>query len=275
MAARQPLGHGLLLLTVAAKVVLVPADGCRSGTVVKQATFEASVGSSVKLHCAFDLKGYQNGLPNNTAVIWKRKEELLVEVTIPNSKPKFWGDWSRRIDVLPKDGSFPIVIKKLQLDDVGDFSCNLYEGINCLMETWQISLTNGTLSGTNWHPHLAGIVSGVCSMATLLLIAGVVVVVVHRKRAQHVEQPPPHPEYKYITYPVEQAQLVEHPPPHPEYQYITYPVQKGLEEIPPHIPEYEYIRHPASKGHEDVLSHKQRDHLKAEVIENPIYVQQI
>ncbi|XP_069082395.1 uncharacterized protein [Pleurodeles waltl] len=259
MAARQPLPHGLLLLTVAANVALVPDNGCHSETVVKKNTIEASVGSPVLIPCYFDLKVYHNGVPNNTAVIWKRQGESLVEVGIPNSKPKFWGDWFRNIDVLSNNGNFSIVLKKFGLNYVGNFSCDLYEGVHCLMETWQISLTIGTSSGTIRHHRLAGTVSGVFGFVTLLLIAAAVVVV-HRNRAKRVQQQPPHPEYEDITYSGRKAHHVEQPPPHSEYQYIAYPVQQGLAELPPLSPEYDYIIHPAPKE------------LLSEVMENPIYL---
>ncbi|XP_072287044.1 uncharacterized protein [Pyxicephalus adspersus] len=102
---------------------------------LQSSTVEGHIASSLLLPCFFNISQISQAECNNTSVIWSytSKTESIVEFQIQSSNVLTWGNWKQHIKCdknQMKNGNFSILILNVNLDNVGNFSCSLYDGIN-------------------------------------------------------------------------------------------------------------------------------------------------
>ncbi|XP_069471328.1 uncharacterized protein [Ambystoma mexicanum] len=255
MATWQLICHGLLVLTLVSA-----GDKCANpedtdGTWKK---IEATLGSRVLLPCAFGKRHFTKAT-SNTSVVWKKDSEYLVQVNVLAPETRFWGSWGSHSEVGSKNGSFSFVLKELRREDVGNFSCVLYEGVQCVLATQWVRLTLAPPSGTSKHfvgRVLVGVYIGI-----LLLIPTVAAVVYHGIRARRAKTPSHQSEYHNMAYHCPKAETTQLPPYNPDCDYLRRPAQQEENtQLPPYNPAYDYLGSPAAQVE------------PIEIMENPIYI---
>ncbi|KAI1902905.1 hypothetical protein AGOR_G00021120 [Albula goreensis] len=114
----------------------------------------AVLSSDVLLPCTFVPGLLQEARSSDLAVVWMQGPlSSFVEIKWAG-EVSFWDTRKGRVKVFKDrshEGNFSIVIQKVQESDLGLYSCELFDGVNCSMalQEVQLSLQNDT-SGALW-----------------------------------------------------------------------------------------------------------------------------
>ncbi|KTF77623.1 hypothetical protein cypCar_00015110 [Cyprinus carpio] len=147
------------------KSAMRPCQGvCSKGKLVTRINLTTELQSEILLPCLFEQALTGSNLTMNPEAVWTQINETIdhiVEIKV-NNPVNFWNSRNNRIKVpraAAASGNFSILIKDVQLSDLGLYRCELYRDINCSLGYKEIEISLAAVEFSllnNWQLIVAG-----------------------------------------------------------------------------------------------------------------------
>ncbi|KAG8590581.1 hypothetical protein GDO81_006805 [Engystomops pustulosus] len=154
----------------------------------------AQLGSDILLPCSFTTNQLRQAVKNNSAVIWLKEVEYIVEISM-TGQSSFWQSHHIRFQTFQSSaakGNFSLFLTNLNRNDVGKYYCKLYNGVDCVVGHTVCKLD---LDKSLWQNRtfLIGLASGCGGLLLLIIIPFAVYAVSKRRQNQRRNQSTPQP----------------------------------------------------------------------------------
>ncbi|XP_043096341.1 uncharacterized protein LOC122345891 isoform X1 [Puntigrus tetrazona] len=137
---------------------------CTVGNLIKRINLTTELSSEILLPCLYEpaLKG--SHLTEESFADWiqiKTNTDYIVEISV-NGQESFWNNRQHRIKVFREvagSGNFSLLIRDVQLSDLGLYRCEIFRGINCSLGYVEIEISLATVEISllsNWRLIAAG-----------------------------------------------------------------------------------------------------------------------
>ncbi|XP_016089927.1 uncharacterized protein [Sinocyclocheilus grahami] len=139
-------------------------DVCNERKHVTRINLTTELQSEILLPCLFEEALIGSNLTMNLGAVWTQINETInyiVEIKV-NGPESFWNNRRHRIKAFSAaaaSGNFSILIRDVQLSDLGLYSCELFRDINCSLGYKEIEISLAAVEFSlhnNWQLVVAG-----------------------------------------------------------------------------------------------------------------------
>ncbi len=119
---------------------------CSVGKLIRRIHLTTELPSEILLPCLFEQALAGTNLTMNSCAVWTQITETIdsiVEIKV-NAQESFWNNRHNRMKVFRDaavSGNFSMLIKDVQLSDLGLYRCELFRDINCSLGYQEIEIS--------------------------------------------------------------------------------------------------------------------------------------
>ncbi|XP_043094646.1 uncharacterized protein LOC122345011 isoform X2 [Puntigrus tetrazona] len=137
---------------------------CTVGNLIKRINLTTELSSEILLPCLYEPALKESHLNKESSAVWiqiKTNTDHIVEISV-NGQESFWNNRQHRIKVFREvagSGNFSLLIRDVQLSDLGLYRCEIFRGINCSLGYVEIEISLATVEFSllsNWRLIAAG-----------------------------------------------------------------------------------------------------------------------
>ncbi len=119
---------------------------CSVGKLIRRINLTTELRSEILLPCLFEQAFAGTNLTMNSSAVWTQINETIdsiVEIRV-NDHESFWNNRRNRMKVFRDaavSGNFSMLIKDVQLSDLGLYRCELFRDLNCSLGYQEIEIS--------------------------------------------------------------------------------------------------------------------------------------